>query len=42
MDNDKKNIHFLGINGSGIVGVACLAKHNNYEISGCDLNKVGN
>ena len=42
MGDNKKNIHFLGINGSGIVGVACLAKCNNYEISGCDLNKVGN
>lgn len=38
----KKNIHFLGINGSGIVGVACLAKENNFNVTGCDLNKKSN
>ncbi len=37
-----KNIHFIGINGSGLVGVACLAKENGFNISGCDLNKKGN
>lgn len=31
--------HFLGINGSGMVGVACLAKEKGYEVDGCDLNK---
>ena len=42
MDKSKKRVHFLGINGSGIAGVACLAKQNEYIVSGCDLNKVGN
>lgn len=30
--------HFLGINGSGIVGVACLAKERGYIVDGCDLS----
>mgnify|MGYP001026327780 CR=1 FL=1 len=38
----SKNIHFIGINGSGLVGVACLAKENGFNISGCDLSKKGN
>jgi UDP-N-acetylmuramate--alanine ligase len=42
MDKSKKRIHFLGINGSGIAGVACLAKESGYDVSGCDMNKVGN
>jgi UDP-N-acetylmuramate--alanine ligase len=29
--------HFLGINGSGIVGVACLAKERNFNVDGCDI-----
>ncbi|MDR2778237.1 MAG: Mur ligase domain-containing protein [Rickettsiales bacterium] len=29
--------HFLGINGSGIVGVACLAKEKGFDVDGCDL-----
>ncbi|MDR2760556.1 MAG: Mur ligase domain-containing protein [Rickettsiales bacterium] len=37
-----KRVHFLGINGSGIVGVACLAKLNGYSVSGCDLTSAGN
>ena len=37
-----EKIHFLGINGSGIAGVACLAKQYGYEVNGCDLNAVGN
>ncbi len=32
-------IHFIGINGSGIIGVACIAKSRGFEISGCDINK---
>jgi UDP-N-acetylmuramate--alanine ligase len=35
-------IHFLGINGSGMAGVACLAKLNGFEVSGCDINRNGN
>ncbi|MDR1499279.1 MAG: Mur ligase domain-containing protein [Rickettsiales bacterium] len=38
----KNNVHFLGINGSGIVGVACLAKHNGFIVSGCDINENSN
>jgi UDP-N-acetylmuramate--alanine ligase len=37
-----KKIHFLGINGSGIGGVACLAKLRGFDVSGCDLAKSGN
>ena len=38
---EVKNIHFVGINGSGIIGVACIAKDRGYNISGCDANPVG-
>lgn len=38
----SKNIHFIGINGSGLVGVACLAKEKGFNVTGCDLNKKGN
>jgi UDP-N-acetylmuramate--alanine ligase len=37
-----KNIHFLGINGSGIVGVACLTKLNGFTVSGCDMIAASN
>ena len=37
-----EKIHFLGINGSGMAGVACLAKKVGYEVNGCDLNVNGN
>lgn len=37
-----EKVHFLGINGSGIAGVACLAKKMNYDVDGCDLNVSGN
>lgn len=33
-----KKIHFIGIGGSGISGVAMLAKAFGFEVSGCDLN----
>ena len=32
--------HFLGINGSGIVGVACLAKEKGYIVDGCDISQT--
>ncbi len=35
-----KNIHFMGIGGSGISGVAALAGKMGYSISGCDLEKA--
>jgi UDP-N-acetylmuramate--alanine ligase len=34
-----KNIHFMGIGGSGISAVAALAKEYGYSVSGCDLDK---
>lgn len=36
-----KNIHFMGILGSGVKGVAKLAKEMGYNISGCDLGLTG-
>lgn len=39
--NTKKHIHFIGINGSGISGVACIAKNKGFEVSGCDLGEKG-
>lgn len=36
--SNKKKFHFIGINGSGMVGVACLAKERGYNIDGCDLS----
>lgn len=41
-NSSNNKVHFLGINGSGIVGVACLAKLNEFNVSGCDINKVSN
>jgi len=32
-------LHFVGIGGSGISGVAKLAQNSGYEISGCDIEK---
>jgi UDP-N-acetylmuramate--alanine ligase len=37
-----EKVHFLGINGSGIVGVACLAKLGGFTVSGCDAVAIGN
>lgn len=42
MINKKINVHFIGINGSGISGVACIAKSKGFDVSGCDLNEKGN
>lgn len=33
------HIHFMGIGGSGISGVAILAKKQGFKVSGCDLEK---
>jgi UDP-N-acetylmuramate--alanine ligase len=35
--NPAKKIHFLGIGGSGMSGVAMLSDKMGYEVSGCDL-----
>ncbi|MDD2840359.1 MAG: Mur ligase family protein [Rickettsiales bacterium] len=42
MINKKINVHFIGINGSGISGVACIAKNRGFEVSGCDLGERSN
>ena len=34
-----KKIHFVGIGGSGISGVANLAREMGYEVTGCDLEE---
>ncbi|MFH1863982.1 MAG: UDP-N-acetylmuramoyl-L-alanine--D-glutamate ligase [bacterium] len=36
-----KKIHFMGIRGSGISGVASLAEKMGYEVTGCDLETGG-
>lgn len=40
MNKERLHVHFVGINGSGISGVACIAKNLDYEVSGCDINKT--
>ena len=37
MNKKIKNIHFMGIGGSGISGVASLAEKMGFTVSGCDL-----
>ncbi len=37
-----KHIHFVGINGSGISGAACIAARNGYKVSGCDGKAASN
>lgn len=34
-------IHFMGIGGSGISGIARMAKDSGFEVSGCDLEENG-
>src|SRR3989304_2759387 len=34
----KKRVHFIGIGGSGMSGVALIAKAQRYGVSGCDIN----
>ena len=36
-----KKIHFMGVGGSGMAGVAYLAKKLGYEVTGCDLEMGG-
>ena len=40
MDKKIKEIHFMGIGGSAVAGVAILAKKFGFEVSGCDLEKT--
>lgn len=35
----NKKVHFMGIGGSGVSGVAKLAKEFGYEVAGCDLEE---
>ncbi|HSQ97269.1 MAG TPA: Mur ligase family protein [Rickettsiales bacterium] len=42
MINKKINVHFIGINGCGISGVACIAKSRGFEVSGCDIGESSN
>ncbi len=41
MIEKRTSVHFIGINGSGISGVACIAKNRGFDVSGCDINEVG-
>jgi len=34
----RKHIHFMGIGGSALAGVAILAQHEGYKVTGCDLS----
>lgn len=38
---DIKKLHFMGIGGSGMKGVAMLADQMGYVVTGCDLNDGG-
>ena len=37
IDANRKKIHFMGIGGSGMSGVALMASQMGYQVSGCDL-----
>ncbi|HPG36517.1 MAG TPA: Mur ligase domain-containing protein, partial [bacterium] len=32
------HVHFVGIGGSGVSGLALMAQRMGYEVSGCDEN----
>lgn len=36
---NTSHVHFVGIGGSGLAGVAILAKNQGFRVSGCDLAK---
>lgn len=38
MYNKKTHIHFIGISGIGMSGIATILKQQGYDISGCDLD----
>ena len=38
MYTKKAHIHFIGIGGIGMSGIATILKHQNYTVSGCDIN----
>lgn len=35
-----KSLHFVGIGGSGMSSLACIAKENNYTVTGSDRNNI--
>ncbi|MCJ7804543.1 Mur ligase family protein, partial [Patescibacteria group bacterium] len=37
LKNKKVHVHFMGIGGSALAGVAILAKNAGFKVSGCDL-----
>lgn len=41
MVEKKTKVHFIGINGSGISGVACIAKNKGFDVDGCDTCEKG-
>ncbi len=36
----KLRVHFLGVGGAGMSAVALLAKHEGYDVTGCDLQET--
>lgn len=38
MYKKKAHIHFMGIGGIGMSGIATILRHQGYEISGCDID----
>ncbi|KKP35782.1 MAG: UDP-N-acetylmuramate-L-alanine ligase [candidate division TM6 bacterium GW2011_GWF2_32_72] len=38
MYKKKTHVHFVGIGGIGMSGIAQILRHQGYEISGCDVN----
>ena len=38
MYHKKSHIHFVGIGGIGMSGIAKILKHQGYIISGCDVD----
>ena len=41
MVEKKTKVHFIEINGSGISGVACMAKNKGFDVDGCDTCEKG-
>lgn len=40
MYSKKAHIHFVGIGGIGMSGIATILKQQGYEISGCDQDTI--
>ena len=38
MKHKVKNIHFIGIGGSGMSGIAEILRLQGYQVSGCDVS----